>query len=113
MTQMGESSRTDGGRSFKIVPLGRWFLRVLYWKTNREVKPSRSPPKTGTEGPPVTIRNVIKNNSQAAAAAAGTVYDAGTSATITSADDYNNEDKIISSGATSCSNDSEFDLLVT
>jgi hypothetical protein len=91
---MGGSSGTDGGRSSKIVPLGRWFLRVLYWKTNREVKPSRSPPKTGTQGPSVAVH-------------------AGVGATITSTEDYNDEDKSVYSGATSCSSDSEFDLLVT
>jgi hypothetical protein len=108
---MGGSSGTDGGRSSRSVPLGRWFLRILYWKTNREVKPSRSPPKTGTQGPPVAICNNIKSNSQAAAAV--TAYDAGVGATITSADDYNDKEKIVSSGATFCSSDSEFDLLVT
>jgi hypothetical protein len=28
----------NGGRSSKIEPIGLWFLRVLKWKTAREVK---------------------------------------------------------------------------
>jgi hypothetical protein len=92
----GGTSGTDGGRSSKIFPLRRWCLHVNYWKTNHEVKPSCLPPKTGTGRPSVAVRNVIKNNSQAEAAAvdAGTVYDVGISATITSDDDYNDEGNV-------------------
>jgi hypothetical protein len=72
--------------------MGRWFLCLLYWKTNHEVKLSRSPPNTGNGRPYVTVRNVIKTKCHAVAVAAavaagGGVYDAGISATLTSADD--------------------------
>jgi hypothetical protein len=38
---MGGSKGVKGGKSSKIEPIGLWFLRVLKWKTAREVKRTR------------------------------------------------------------------------
>jgi hypothetical protein len=38
---MGGSKGVSSGRSSKIEPIGLWFLRVLKWKTAREVKRTR------------------------------------------------------------------------